>query len=632
MLGTKAGPTVRGVSINELVKACVNRRYMVPPLQRPPVWGPRDQQRLLASVLAGRPIGSMLVVGHIIDQHGGDPAVAVGDRVGLDGVRVTNTVQAQSGGPARLADEAQEPEAFILDGQQRLFALMSGFWSPRRGPQPMSLDRSPIWFIDLRRVVERLAAVQVEYRDMYIAMDTSIRRISRVQQNNPKTLRKIRKKCVGEAQSSSKRRRFSIQLGMLLLEPSHDCSAEPILAAFDQWYSESPMATRDPELANRVSGLLRRVRDYRVPVARIEECTDVEAASIFEQVNTRGRDLETSHIACANIFVRDPSARRVLRRIEIEAMGPLQGIKSQQALEASTYAGLPSDSDLLKRRDGLNKQTRISMARDEVLVGQISSGAEAVLAAMPIAAELLGSCGVVDFKSCPVPAVCVALLAAIARHPNQEEVARVGTHRVAIRRWWWKRTFDEARRTSGSMTVNRLLDDWDPLPRDTMDTWDTSPWTLDALDIDPRKVHSGAKAKALQALLRVLELKDFRSFDAGGVQARDLDLHHIFPRAWLAQRGKLKEGHCFANLTLIGGDTNRRVIRDKSPSEYVSQISAELGVTGGRAHLARVLAQHGIDVDLLEREQFEDFLEHRSQWFGERLQELERNLPVNLAV
>jgi hypothetical protein len=626
MLGIADGPTVRGVSIDELVKACVHRRYMVPPLQRPPVWGLRDQQRLLASVLAARPIGSMLVVGRILDQHDGEPAVAVGDRIGLDGVRVTARAQAQEDGDVLEGDQSQEPEAFILDGQQRLFALMSGFLSPRKGPRSVALDGTPIWCLDLKRVVETLSAMPVEYRDMYTAVDTAIRRIHRWRQVDPQTLGQVWKIFARAAQSGAERRRFHVPLGMLLsVDSSRRSKAEPILSAFERWYPETSMAHSDPGLASRIAGLLRRVRDYRVPIVRIEECTDVEAASIFEQNNTRGWDLETNDVACANIFVRDPGARRVLRAIEAEAAGALQGIESRHVLEASIHAGVPIGSSLQQ----LDRRAILAVSRDEDGVRGVAAGAKAVLAALPIAAELLESCGVVDFKSCPVPAVSVALLAAIARHPDKDEVARVGTCRLAICRWWWSRTLLAADRARGRFSVNQLLADWEPLPQDTMPTWDTSPWTLEAFDIDPRKVHSGSKAKALNALLRTLQLKDFLSFRTGSVLQQDLDLHHIFPRAWLTRQGRLKEGHCFANLTLISRETNRVDIRDKSPSEYVAQLSGRLGVTDGRAQLARVLAQHGIDMDLLEQERLDDFLAHRSEWFGERLRHLDRSLALD---
>ncbi len=627
MLGTKAGPTVRGVSIHELVKACVNRRYMVPPLQRPPVWGPRDQQRLLASVLAGRPIGSILLVERIFEQHGGGQAVAVGDRIGLDGGRVASPTD-----PA-LDDEGTEPEAFVLDGQQRLIALMSGFQSPtRRGRRATVLDRARIWCVDLKRFVETLASMNPEHQDSFVAFEKSIRWVDPSRRKQPPpTVATIAAGCAAEAMSSAPNRKFFVQLGMLLESGNRVAAAtDNILSAFVEWCGMSSGQPERQQLARKAEVLLRRIRDYRVPVCRIDECTDVEAASAFEQLNTSGEPLDTSDVAYANIFVRDPGLRRLLRQLEGDVRGSIAGIKSNQLLDACICAGAPEGGAI----PDLGKRSVLRLARDVDQVDRIRAGAERIREAMPVAEELLRECGIRDFQSSPVPTVSVALLAGLARHSDCAALARVGTERLLIHRWWWKRTLDATRYGWRKNWLGRLVRNWAPTPRVTRDAWDDRGWRLSDFHINPRKERVGAKAKVLATLLRTAGLMDFLSFKPGMVAAEDLDLHHVFPKAWLAKMqrasgtGDLPEGDCFANLTLINSDTNRNDIRDKAPREYVAKLVERLGVTGGRVQLARVLAQHGIDIDLLEGERFAEFLEHRCDWYDRRLAEVDVSLAV----
>jgi hypothetical protein len=130
-------------------------------------------------------------------------------------------------------------------------------------------------------------------------------------------------------------------------------------------------------------------------------------------------------------------------------------------------------------------------------------------------------------------------------------------------------------------------------------------------------------------MMRALGLRDFLSFKVGLVDNEDLDLHHIFPKDWLSRHGRLKEGDCFANLTLIGADTNRNFIRARGPRDYVAQLVHHLGVAGGRAHLTKVLAEHGIDIELLESEQFDEFLKRRCEWFAARMVDLDRSLMLD---
>ena len=70
-------------SLSSIVADATYRRFLIPPLQRGPVWGLSDQRRLLGSVLAGRPIGALLTVERIIGIDGSD-AVPLGMRVGID--------------------------------------------------------------------------------------------------------------------------------------------------------------------------------------------------------------------------------------------------------------------------------------------------------------------------------------------------------------------------------------------------------------------------------------------------------------------------------------------------------------------------------------------------------------------
>ena len=66
------------------------------------------------------------------------------------------------------------------------------------------------------------------------------------------------------------------------------------------------------------------------------------------------------------------------------------------------------------------------------------------------------------------------------------------------------------------------------------------------------------------------------SLDHAGAQHR-LQFHHFFPKALLTKSGfSSREADDIANLTFIGGRTNRK-ISDKSPAIYLADIIAKQG-------------------------------------------------------
>jgi hypothetical protein len=94
------------------------------------------------------------------------------------------------------------------------------------------------------------------------------------------------------------------------------------------------------------------------------------------------------------------------------------------------------------------------------------------------------------------------------------------------------------------------------------------------------------------------------SLDHSGAQHR-LQFHHFFPKALLTKNGfSPREADDIANLTFIGGRTNRK-ISDKSPAVYLADFLAKQG--------DGLLALQGIPSDptLLDIESYRAFLAER---------------------
>jgi len=91
-----------------------------------------------------------------------------------------------------------------------------------------------------------------------------------------------------------------------------------------------------------------------------------------------------------------------------------------------------------------------------------------------------------------------------------------------------------------------------------------------------------------------------------------LQFHHIFPKAYLKNDYENKEVNDLANLSFIGGKTNRK-ISDKAPSIYFPDIIKK---QGKEAFIKQCVPT---DIELLDKEEYENFLDKRRELIVDRL-------------
>jgi hypothetical protein len=90
-----------------------------------------------------------------------------------------------------------------------------------------------------------------------------------------------------------------------------------------------------------------------------------------------------------------------------------------------------------------------------------------------------------------------------------------------------------------------------------------------------------------------------------------LDIHHIFPKAWCDTHGKdvgMRES--IVNKTAISFSTNR-TIGGRAPSAYLPMIDKRAEFDSSR--LDAILRTHAIEPDLLRADDFEGFFTVRSK-------------------
>lgn len=130
---------------------------------------------------------------------------------------------------------------------------------------------------------------------------------------------------------------------------------------------------------------------------------------------------------------------------------------------------------------------------------------------------------------------------------------------------------------------------------------------ITAEELEGRNQRS-ALFKTMFLAFRAVGAKDWRShltiaLDHSGAQHR-LQFHHIFPKAVLKTSFTAREADDIANLSFIGGKTNR-AISDKAPAVYLPPLADQLGEPAFAAQCIPV------EASLLEVENYKAFLLER---------------------
>lgn len=588
----------RNVRISTLIEQSrgVNGLIAVPNIQRPFVWAKSEVQSLLASVLAGVPIGSMLF------GRGIEP----GD-------------QAVMGGGARLPGAVAAPHPTnrwrVLDGRQRLTALSIGFQRFRQGRVAAFLGAQPVWFLQFDAVLDEPSMLESA-----VALEQLL------------VLRRF--KSAGRSEGTA--RLMEKQLSEPLVGPPSEATSLllplPWLMAFAM--AKPDQSDRDAErldsFRQRIAGragdevlrrLTERITEHSVPVTILEGEDEEYERQSFVRLNTTGirlsdLDLELAHhglradldaLTALNATFEDIQHGHMLE--VLFSMHPHLPRPDHLNPDASR-PGVPIDArasadsnvrELRKRIRELNAETMKDRAR-----------------------SFLAESGLCSLDDSPVEEVTQAALAVMAELLSDRSQLRqklhLGLTAVGIRAWWWARSAQSIS-ADGRPKAGELMADLRMCVEGGFAGWNDSliPDCSSILD-GPA---TGRRRELLFALLRSLRLPDL---EHGGEynllrHERSWDLHHIFPRAYL-KRHLLKAewrliDHC-ANLTLTSADTNRGVLGSKAPSQVLEELagSAEHAVGADRSHL---LAEHGICRDACASDDFPALLAARRRWLHDWL-------------
>ena len=569
-------------------------KLQLPDFQRGWVWDDDHIASLLASISLSYPIGAVMTL------QTGNPSVRFRPRL-VEGVP---------------SDVTAEPELLLLDGQQRLtslyLALKSGKPVPTSDSKNKRLERR--YFADIKLCLDEGG----DREEAIFGMPAD------------GVKRNFRSEVILDLSS----KRSQIENEMFPLEIVLDYSETT------SWQLEY-LATgpgNPEERLQRWMGFNGKVINafvqYQVPTIQLIRSTPKEAVcQVFEKVNTGGVPLTVFELLTATYSADDFKLRDdwEVRAAKFSEKAVLRKVGETEFLQVVTLlATQHRRAEHLQSNPEDDRPPAVSCKRADILrlpledyIRWADTAMQGLLRCVPFLH------GEHIFKSTDLPyATQVVPLGAIfAILGDRAEGHGV---RQQIRQWYWSGVFGEM---YGGSTETRFA----------MDVQDVVHWIAED-GTDPRTIQEAqfqadrllrlrqrlsAAYKGLFALQMKRGGRDFRTgntIDVHDYEDDAIDIHHIFPRKWCADKG-IDQGiaDCVVNKTAIDAHTNRR-IGSNAPSKYLQRIETSDGTS---AHeIDSILQSHDIDPVSLRQDDFQTFFNLRFERLLVQIQEA-MGKPVN---
>lgn len=569
------------LEVGNILKDVQTGKIGLPDLQRPFVWGNEKVRDLLDSMLRGYPIGYVMLWDSPSDNAGKKSAIGSNQKV------------------------YAVPKSLVIDGQQRLTALLS------------SLYGVPVRDKNFRE------------RTVKIAYDPIARSFK-------------------NADASTERDSHYVPDVSEAFAANHDNKLSAYRRAFIKRLNEANAKKGEPELDDGgedavESGLnaLLGLERYLLPTLEISESADEETVSdIFVRVNSQGQALKQDDFIMTLLSVYEPAMRERIEEFCAMSHAPAKGtsynplmtVSPTHIIRATVGVGFKRGRlryayQILRGRDLKTKETTpetraenfatFGRALDLVLdLNNWHAFINTLAEAGYVCSDQVGSGNALMF--------CYAFYL-IGRYEFDMEPLAV---RGLVRRWYFAAAITGLYVGSFESEFEQQLNDVSRL--DTADEFQayfdrrlaaimtddyfsiTLPSSLDANEATgptwwgfvAAQVVLGAKALFSTAPLSQLLLMG----SSGSKKA--LDKHHLFPDNYLKSRGYLSQRSNRGNFTLVDYQNNI-YISDDAPSEYVRKYRDSLGEDEYR----RNCEEHALPIGFEDLD-YEEFLGRRSASHG----------------
>jgi len=601
------------LSLSTLVNRLREGRYVIPDFQRDFEWEPWDISALMRSIFLDYYIGSLLLWKGKKENFTAlacEPIYAYGNGAG-------------------------SPEHIVLDGQQRLTAMYYAFMAPNF-PAPKRANRF-FYFIQVDKFMEEA------YDDAFVYDWT--RRSENLLNETAK--------------------QYENHLFPLAIIGQTTWAVFKWIEGYEKYWQqqlEKVQADGDEELAQEARQNVTNSLAFRehlqgimeqYQVAYIELDRDLEldkVCDIFTQINSRGIRLDVFDLINALLRPKGLKLRHMWResssrlnfvntdRMNVYILQVMSILRQGYCSPKYLYYLLPGQERQIREPSGA--------LRKEVLVPDTEDFKrrwEKAVASLEQAIKLLRhpqEFGAISSQYLPYVSILPAFAALQTEVQNLLPNHRLDAQRK-VRHWYWASVF--LNRYSGSVESTSARDYFDVkawFSDDALEPGLIAEFRERFRNIDLRReVRRGTSV--YNGIFNLFVLGGARDWMSGNVpQHDDLDDHHIVPKSWDREVKLGTPIDTILNRTPLTSETNRNVIKDRLPNQYLP----ELIKSNGEDAVRPILESHFISpaaFDILLRNpfspnDFEAFLTERQRTIKDAIEDLlikERlDLPPRLRV
>ena len=552
-------------SITELMKSVDSGNAQLPDFQRGWVWDDNRIKSLIASITNGFPVGAAMFLEY-----------------GNENIRFKYRVI--EGAP----DQNKEPSELILDGQQRLTSIYSSMFSSN--PVNTKTDKGQ----NIKRYY---------YIDIEKALNPNIDRVDAIVS-------------VPETKKITSNFGRDIILDLSTQEKEFENKMFPLNIILDtpktfiwqQKYLNYHNNSVVKEYMDFQTKIIMPVIQYKMPVILLDKYTPKEAVcQVFENVNTGGVSLTIFELVTAIFAMDDFELRKDWedRQKKFFTGDLLSIITSTDFLTACTLLSTYKKGGTVscKKRDVLN----LTLDEYKKNADELTSGF--IEAEKLLQEERIFSSTDLPYTTQFIP---LAVLCALLAEGNKIKITNI---KNKIKQWYWCGVFgemyggaNETRFVYDTVGVMEWISDDSKVPRTVQESY-FNPTRL--LGLQSRL---SAAYKGIMALVLKNHCQDFisgREMDFSVYKAENIDIHHIFPRAYCeSKKYDKKLWNSVVNKTPITYSTNRE-IGGVAPSIYLSKIESKGQVAGDV--LDKYISTHWIDVTFCRNDDFHGHIISRAK-------------------
>ena len=597
------------LSLNTLVGRLKEGRFVIPDFQRDFEWRPWDIKDLVRSIFLDYYIGSLLLWKGKKENF---------DALSCEILYGFNNTTGQRPWNCGYGD----PEHIVLDGQQRLTALYYAFVAPNV-PLPNRANRA-VYFMNVEKFMN-------EQYDEAFQYEWLTSRLGRILDNRDT--------------------QYAEHMFPLAIVGAGGWDLGNWAQGYENYWNEANAAAEsagNAELAEKSAHHSRNAKlfgkhlkgiteEYQIAYIELDKDLAIDkVCDIFTQINSKGIRLDVFDLMNALLKPKGLQLKHLWRTaaprlefVETEKMNVY--VLQVMSILCQSYC---SPKYLYHLLPGQVKQTRddAGQKKQEVLIRDTKEFQERwdhAVGALENGINLLKhphEFGVSSSQYLPYVSILpvFAALQAACRDvpPNQ----RLNSQRK-IRHWYWASVF--INRYSGSVESTSARDFIDV--KAWMGDDDARPGLLQEFQDRFRSLELRKETKkgtsVYNGIFNLLVLQGARDWMTGNVpQHGDLDDHHIVPASQATEDLKGINVHTILNRTPLTAETNRHVINDRLPNEYLP----ELMTNSSESQVRSLLESHFISPTALaillrapfKTEDFEEFIAERQRTILEAIENL----------